>query len=71
MIHYSLEAIKEEAQYLVDKKKISPQQRIQCLCEFIPPNQWVCFESELEKNDYLLRDYIIDLLDGQQEEEWD
>jgi hypothetical protein len=63
--HYDLEDIKEEALNLIEEKKISPQQKIQCLCDFIPPREWICLECELERNDYFLRDSIIDLLDGQ------
>jgi hypothetical protein len=69
--HYSLEAIKEEALNLVEEKKVSPHQKIQCLCDFIPPSQWVCMECELERNDYLLRDSIMDLVDGKIEYDWD
>jgi hypothetical protein len=69
--HYSLEAIKEEALNLVQEKKVSPQQKIQCLCDFIPPGQWICIECELERNDYFLRDSILDLLDGKIEYDWD
>lgn len=63
--HYDLEAIKQEALNLIEEKKIDPQQKIQCLCDFIPPRQWICIECELEKNDYFLRDSLMDLLDGQ------
>jgi len=38
------------------------------LCQYIPPREWVCIESELEKRDFLLRDRIGDLIGS---EEWD
>jgi hypothetical protein len=65
---YSIEAIKCEACQLVDQGLVCCQQPIYTLCQFIPAREWQCFECELERNDYCLRDRIIDLLDHQ---EWD
>lgn len=64
---YSLDVIKEEARQLVYKGVISRQQRIYQLCQYIPVQEWVCFERELEKGEFLLRDRIGDLLSH---EEW-
>jgi hypothetical protein len=69
--HYCLEDIKQEALNLVEERKISPQQKIQCLCDFIPPGEWICLECELERNDYFLRDSIMDLLGGKIDYEGD
>jgi hypothetical protein len=69
--HYCLEDIKQEALNLVEERKISPQQKIQCLCDFIPPCEWICLECELERNDYFLRDSIMDLLGGKIDYEGD
>ena len=66
-VDYSIDEIKEEARRLVERGIIDRQQPICILCEFIPPREWVCVEWELEKNDYLLRDHICDLLS---KEEW-
>ncbi len=66
-VDYSIDEIKEEARRLVERGMIDRQQPICILCEFIPPREWVCVECELEKNDYLLRDHICDLLS---KEEW-
>ena len=63
----SIEVIKEEARQLVEKGAISRQQPIYTLCCHISPREWPCVECELERNDYLLRDPIIDLLG---KEEW-
>ena len=61
-IDYSINEIKDEARYLVDIGKVNINQPIFVLCEFIPPREWICAECELERNDYLLRDHICDLL---------
>jgi hypothetical protein len=62
-VEYDIEVIKEEALQLVKKRLVSRQQPIYRLCEYIPHRQWVNFELELEKNEFLLRDRIIDLLE--------
>ena len=61
-IQYSLDVIKEEARQLVYKGVVSRQQRIYTLCQYIPVREWVGFERELEKGEFLLRDRIGDLL---------
>jgi len=65
---YSLDIIQDEARQLVQKGVVSRQQPIYTLCQYIPPREWVCVESELEKWDFLLRDRIGDLIGR---EEWD
>jgi hypothetical protein len=62
-VEYDIEVIKEEALQLVKKRLVNRQQPIYRLCEYIPHRQWVNFELELEKNEFLLRDRIIDLLE--------
>lgn len=64
---YSLEVIREEARQLVHKGIISRQQPIYILCQNIPARDWVYFASQLEANEFLLRDRISDLLGR---EEW-
>lgn len=61
-VHYSIEALKDEARQLVSKGLVASQQPIYTLCQYIPACEWVYVECELEKNDFLLRDRIIDLL---------
>lgn len=65
---YSLNLIQDEARQLVQKGVVSRQQPIYTLCQYIPPREWVCVESELEKSDFLLRDRIGDLIGREQ---WD
>lgn len=67
-IRYSLNVIQDEARQLVHKGVLSRQQPIYTLCQYIPPREWVCVESELEKCNFLLRDRIGDLIGR---EEWD
>ncbi len=65
---YSIDAIKDEARQLVESGVVDRQQPIYVLCQFIPPREWICVEYDQKKNDYLLRDPIIDLL---AHEEWE
>ena len=66
-IQYSLNVIQDEARQLVHKGVLSRHQPIYTLCQYIPPREWICVESELEKRDFLLRDRIGDLIGS---EEW-
>jgi Domain of unknown function (DUF4327) len=61
-VKYDLEVLKEEARYLVKKGAVKRNEPIYALCKFISGRDWVCVELELEKNEFLLRDKIIDLL---------
>ncbi|MDM9581637.1 MULTISPECIES: DUF4327 family protein [unclassified Nostoc] len=61
-VKYDIKVIKEEALQLVKKRLVNRQQPIYTLCKYIPLRDWVNFELELEKNEFLLRDRIIDLL---------
>lgn len=67
-ISYSIDIIKDEARELVQKGLLGRQQPIYTMCQFIPAREWELIESLLEKNGYLLRDHIIDLL---QPENWE
>ncbi|PMB38344.1 DUF4327 domain-containing protein [Fischerella thermalis CCMEE 5205] len=62
LVKYDIEVIKEEARELVKKGLIRRNEPIYALCRYIPGRDWVCVELELEKNEFLLRDKIIDLL---------
>ncbi|MBW4613977.1 MAG: DUF4327 family protein [Desmonostoc vinosum HA7617-LM4] len=62
-VTYDIELIKAEACQLVKRGLVNRQQPIYVLCKYIPDRDWVYFELELEKNEFLLRDRIIDLLD--------
>lgn len=59
---YSLDAIREEARELVRQGVIDRKQPIYVLCQFIPARDWEEAERELERNDFLLRDEILDLI---------
>jgi hypothetical protein len=61
-IKYDIEVIKEEALQLARKGLVNRQQPIYTLSKYIPDRDWAYFEQELEKNEYLLRDRIIDLI---------
>jgi uncharacterized protein YqgQ len=67
-INYSLDMIQNEARQLVDRGVVNRHQPIYVLCQYIPAREWVCVECELERQDYLLRDSIGDLLAC---EDWD
>jgi hypothetical protein len=67
IVRYSFENIKEEARQLVQQGRLGRQQKIYTLCEFLPSGEWQCIEYELEKNDFLPRDSLIDLL---ADEDW-
>ena len=67
-VDYSIDEIKDQARHLVERGIVDRHQPIFILCEFIPPREWICVECELERNDYLLRDRICDLL---AKDEWE
>lgn len=66
MTRYSIKDIQEEARNLVEQGKLDRQQRIYTLCQFLPSGEWCCIETELERNDFLLRDPIADLIPSQE-----
>lgn len=61
-VQYSIEVIQEEVRLLVKEKALSRYQPIYAISQFIPAREWEWVERELERNDFLLRDRIIDLL---------
>ncbi|MBD2078550.1 DUF4327 family protein [Leptolyngbya sp. FACHB-17] len=61
-VQYSLEMIQDEVRQLIDRGVISKQQPIYALCKHIPAREWMRFEAELERYDFLLRDRISDLI---------
>ncbi|MDJ0730836.1 MAG: DUF4327 family protein [Crocosphaera sp.] len=66
MTRYTIEDIKDEARHLVEQGKVDKQQRIYTLCQYLPSGEWCCIETELERNDFLLRDCIADLIPAQE-----
>jgi hypothetical protein len=61
-VQYSMSIIQDEARQLVQKGVVGRNQPIYVLCQYIPAREWACVECVLEKNDFLLRDRIGDLL---------
>ena len=59
---YSIDILKDEARQLIETGIISRQQSIYSLCKYIPAREWMMIECQLERNDYLLRDPIGDLV---------
>lgn len=65
---YSIDTIRDEATHLVQSGRVSRQQPLYVLCNFIPTREWNEVEQELEQNNFLLRDRIGDLVN---QEHWD
>jgi Domain of unknown function (DUF4327) len=61
-LHYSIDVIQDEARRLVQKGIVGRYQPIYALCQYIPAREWVLVESELERNAFMLRDPILDLM---------
>lgn len=61
-VRYSLDAIRDEACELIRKGTINYRQPIYVLCQYLPADEWEDIEAELERNDFLLRDQILDLV---------
>ena len=59
---YSMDFLREEVRQLVSRGIIGRNQPIYCLCQFIPAREWADVEYELERNSFLLRDRVGDLL---------
>lgn len=59
---YSLGMIQDEVRHLIDSGLVTRQQPIYTLCKHIPAREWMRFETELERYDFLLRDRIGDLM---------
>ena len=59
---YSIDILRDEARQLIETGIVSRQQSIYTLCKYIPAREWVTVECQLERNDYLLRDPIGDLV---------
>lgn len=68
-VKYDIGMIREEARRLVKQGLVHRQQPIYSLCRYVPNRDWILFEQELEKHEYLLRDRIIDLLSDEMWEE--
>ena len=65
-VDHNLNAIQEEIRQLVEQGLLSRHQRIFSVFEYLPAREWASFELELERNDFLLRDPIGDLIPFEQ-----
>ena len=65
--HLTIEDIRDEALQLVYLGKVSRRQPIYVMCQHIPAREWADVECELERNSFLLRDRIGDLISA---EDW-
>ncbi|HEY9761545.1 MAG TPA: DUF4327 family protein [Trichocoleus sp.] len=63
---YSIAMLRDEARQLVERGMVSQQQPIFTLCNYISAREWPYVELELERNDFLLRDRLIDLIGQEQ-----
>ena len=59
---YSLDVLRSEVKELVTVGKVSRQQPIRKLGEYIPEREWQRFVVALRRNDFLKRDPIGELL---------
>ncbi|MGB3298197.1 MAG: DUF4327 family protein [Phormidesmis sp.] len=59
---YSISAIQDEARALVTKGSISKQSQIYLLSRYFDDREWQAVEQELQNHEYLLRDYVVDLI---------
>ncbi|MGA7932874.1 MAG: DUF4327 family protein [Kovacikia sp.] len=60
--YFNIDALRNEVRHLIEKGIVSRYQPIYTLCRYIPYREWLQVEYELERNDFLLRDPVIDLL---------
>ncbi|HEY9880271.1 MAG TPA: DUF4327 family protein [Leptolyngbyaceae cyanobacterium] len=64
---YTLDMVRDEARQLIERGMVNQQQPIFTLCNYISAREWPYVELELERNDFLLRDRLVDLID---QKEW-
>jgi len=68
LFQYTIDLIRDEARHLIHQGCVSRQQPIYILCQYIPAREWAGVEGELERNNFLLRDRLGDLVGR---EDWD
>ncbi|MEO0532503.1 MAG: DUF4327 family protein [Cyanobacteria bacterium P01_A01_bin.123] len=61
-LRFSIDMIQDEARQLVQRGVVSRQQPIYTLCQYIPAREWEGVEAALERQGFLLRDRISDLM---------
>lgn len=65
-IPYPLSIIQDDVNRLLERGIINRHQPIYALYEYIPARDWLMFEKELERSNFLLRDRIGDLVPFEQ-----
>lgn len=58
----SLNDIQDEVRAMVARGRIGRQQRVYELSKFFNDGEWPTVERLLESHEYLLKDYVIDLI---------
>ena len=61
-IPIDLKAIKDDIRRLVERGLLSRHQPISSAFKYLPSREWIGLELELERNDFLMRDRIGDLI---------
>jgi hypothetical protein len=61
-VPYTIDDIRADVRRLIEQGHITRNQPICALFQYIPARDWDDFERELELNEYLLRDWIADLI---------
>ncbi|MEM6450424.1 MAG: DUF4327 family protein [Cyanobacteria bacterium P01_D01_bin.105] len=59
---YSIGAIQDEVRALVTKGLVGKQNQIYCLARYFEDMEWRQIEQILNSHEYLLRDYVYDLI---------
>lgn len=69
LVHYSIDAIRDEARQLVETGELKRNQPIARLCCYFPDCERDEIVCELERNEYLPYDRVVDLLANESWEE--
>ncbi len=59
---YSIHAVQDEVRALVNKGSVGKQNQIYALARFFSDREWPKIEQVLQEHEYLLRDYVYDLI---------
>lgn len=59
---YSIHSVRDEVKALVDRGSINRGSQLYTLARFFGDRDWHSVEELLEENEYLLRDYVCDLI---------
>jgi hypothetical protein len=62
----SIDAIRDQVCELVCEGRLSRLSPLCTICNYFSDREWPEIEAELERNDYLLRDPVVDLIGQEQ-----